>query len=495
MKKIAVCIPTYNHPDTVKDVLNQCIYDYNDYGVDIFYFDGSSDDKTKNVVDDFIRKGFPNLFYFHVEDKNGEERFNMIMSAEGSLSEYEYIWYAKDRSFCLEDSLKKIFEIAERHPDIIFFGMLAKFSCDELVYDNSVEFYRDWGWLATSMDVTIVRRETLLNKFYRNKYQNEYWRHFMLIFNELANLEKVHIVVLNSQCARLFNSNLTKSMWTGKVFKIWIDEWISANENLNEIYHVYMNKIIKMATSLPWILGGEERLMELHELGVLHPECLDGIQKYWERVSDVPFDIVRQIAEGNYNLKNCVVDENIKDLNDLTDKKYEELYSYKDVFLEYENRIIKLFECFLQVPSPDTLLVLERCLDDGDTIKQLAFMYMASLNRIKKIVKIVRMEYQYSYVLFTTGMNTFSDVSDKYQKTIYMLRRIDLGENEDFVFEGIEWLVQNQISPCVVKIMCEEELLANHIRICNTLATVYEELSQYEVAAVFSNLRIDRKEN
>lgn len=465
MKKIAVCIPTYNHPDTVEDVLGRCINVYNAYGLDFFYFDGSTDDRTKNVVAAFIEKGFSNLYYFHIEDKNGEERFNMIMSAEGVLSEYEYIWYCKDRSYCTENSIEKIVETAGKHPDIIFFGMLVEFASDELVYDNSVDFYGDWGWLATSMDVAIVRRETILKNFYRDKYMNEYWRHFMLIFNELANLDKVQIVVLNSKCAGLYNSNLTKSMWTDKVFKIWIDEWISANENLNEIYHVYMDRIIKMATSLPWILGGERRLVELHELGVLNPECLDVIQKDWDRVSDVPFEKVRQIAEG------------------------------KAKTIDFENKIIELFECFLQVPVSDTLFVLEKCLNDFDDAKQSSIGASETLKTIRKIARIVRMEFQCGYVPFIEELHTFSEVLDKYQKTVSMLQLLDVGEDEDIVFEGIQWLVQNLISPCVVKVICEEEQLENHKKVCNTLAVVYEELSQHEVSDVFLNLQIDKGEN
>ena len=66
-------------------------------------------------------------------------------------------------------------------------------------------------------------------------------------------------------------------------------------------HHPYKENVIKKATSLPWILGDIPRLVELHELGVLTDESLDEVLMDWEKVSDIPVDIVAKIAHGNYD--------------------------------------------------------------------------------------------------------------------------------------------------------------------------------------------------
>ena len=56
--------------------------------------------------------------------------------------------------------------------------------------------------------------------------------------------------------------------------------------------------VIKRTASFPWILGDLNALKDLHERGVLTPEYFEEIKVFWEKVSNIPLEVLRQIAYG-----------------------------------------------------------------------------------------------------------------------------------------------------------------------------------------------------
>ena len=48
-KSIAWCVLTYNNPDVVYDVWESNIYKYKNMGIDVYFFDSSTNEQTKAV--------------------------------------------------------------------------------------------------------------------------------------------------------------------------------------------------------------------------------------------------------------------------------------------------------------------------------------------------------------------------------------------------------------------------------------------------------------
>lgn len=123
-----------------------------------------------------------------------------------------------------------------------------------------------------------------------------------MLFDRLAELEDVNISVLSDAETQIYNSPLGKSGWENGIFDIWKDDFVQENDNLPSCYDEFKDHVIKYTASLPWILGGIPRLMELHQKGILTEERYDDIIKNWERVSDIPKETVREIASGCYDM-------------------------------------------------------------------------------------------------------------------------------------------------------------------------------------------------
>lgn len=311
MKKIAMCVLTYNHAEVVDKVLNFCVQDYYELGIDIYYYDGSEGDDTKNVIEKYIAKGYDNIYYIR-ESGGVPKRFEMICKGEQLVHEYKYIWISKDRSFCIKPSLEKIVDATDSDSDVIFLGTIkAEGLCDK-EYDDHVSFYGDWGWLATSMDTAIYKQESMLMDYYDGKYENIFGLHYQLLFCKLAELENIKIRVLYDDI-RISGLPEIKSVWHDQIFTIWKDDWIRVNELLPACYDPYKKIVIKCGATLPWLLGGIDRLIELHDEGILVPERLGEIEQNWEMVSDVPFSKVVEIANGTYDKKHDLTQ--ISDIN------------------------------------------------------------------------------------------------------------------------------------------------------------------------------------
>ena len=299
MKKIALCVFTYEHPETIDEVLENCIEYYYEYGIDIYYYDASKDLKTQEVIKKYREKGFDNIYHIHLPEN--DERAEMAFRGEFLKKEYDYIWPSKDRSFCSKDVLEKIIMTLEDEHDVVLIGCLLNREDQKILYDDPVQFYCDWAWIATSIDTVIYNKKTMLAGFKKWKITIPFNWFYTFLFQKLAEMPKTDICVLAGKNMQILCSKKSASGWIPQVFEVWKDLWIEANDALPACYESYKAKVLKETASLPWILGGVRRLVELHEMGILVPQKLDAIKINWERVSDVPFDVVAAIAEDNFD--------------------------------------------------------------------------------------------------------------------------------------------------------------------------------------------------
>lgn len=300
MKSVAIGIPTYHHPEAVNEILSLTAQYLYDLHIDVYYYDGSSDTKTKEVVENFRNKGFTNLYHLHFPEDNS--RAEMIFNGHGMLREYDYIWPSKDRCMFTDEVLTAVIEALEEDPDILCLNQtFAYHGIQKRIYHEPTEFYRVHGWIATSINTIIYKKSSMIGSFKNWIYPelfNPYYNH---LFHTLAQMDKMNICVLYGDHIMIHNSTDVVSQWENKVFKVWKDDWITVNDLLPECYAPYKDSVIKITASLPWLLGDVERLQEFYEKGLLTPETMSQVEPNWERVSYVPIEIVREIAAGTFD--------------------------------------------------------------------------------------------------------------------------------------------------------------------------------------------------
>lgn len=353
---VAMCIPTYNRANVVEDTLSRGIEGYAKMGIDLYYYDGSDNDDTRKVVEKYINKGYKNIKYMSLPTE--PNRSAMIYAGKGLDKEYDYIWPVKDRVWFEEPTLRAVEKAMEKGFDAIFLGVLWSYAHPGIgtkTYENPKEFYLDWGYLVTSLDVNIFKYDSMLAELsYEEltKY-NPSFIHFQIMFQQLAEGKKsVRALIGNDIVA--YNSQLGTSGWKKNAFLTWEERWIDVNEKLPECYNEYKDEVIKHAGRLPWIFGNVDSIIEFKECGALSPENLDSVLKNWDRVSDIPKEKVVAIANGTYDKRHDLdlvpkeIDEFLGLMIQMEEfvklgKLKKERIPYDDVFQGIMNKIVKKY--------------------------------------------------------------------------------------------------------------------------------------------------------
>lgn len=302
---IAVQVLTHNHHEVVADVLNNCAEHYKRCGIEIYYYDSSDNDETQKLIEDYISRGYDNLIYVRLEvNTNTYQKRDMVYSGMGLKKNYRYVWISKDRAYVDESALQEIIDTAEESYDVI---LTATRAGDKTYIDSAEELYHRWAPISSSMNAVILSRETILKDYSISNYDG-YPRymmdfgHFYILYEKLAHIQNPRIARIDMS-KRIHNSELSMSTWVSEAFTVWKDSWIDVNDALPDIYDPYKDYIIKKVAGLPWILAERNRLIQLHEMGVLTPEMLPQALDRWERISDIPKEVVMAIANDEYDIR------------------------------------------------------------------------------------------------------------------------------------------------------------------------------------------------
>lgn len=302
MKSIAIGILTYYHPEAVQEMLSLSAQYLYDLQIDVYYYDGSGDTRTKEVVESFRDKGFTNLYHLHYPESSQEDRAEMIFSGQGMLHEYDYIWPSKDRCMFTDEVMKAVRDILEEDPDVVCLNKtFDHHGIHKLIYHEPTKFYEIHGWDATSINTILFKKSTMIGSFQHWIYPTLFNFYYSHLFHTLARMDTMNICVLYGDHIMIYDSPSAFSLWENNVFKIWKDDWIKVNDLLPECYAPYKDYVIKVTASLPWLIGDVKRLQDFHNKGLLTPETMSKVEPNWERVSYVPIEIVREIAAGTYD--------------------------------------------------------------------------------------------------------------------------------------------------------------------------------------------------
>lgn len=299
---IAMCMFTHNHPETVAQVLAATCLNYYLHGIDVYWYDSSEGDETEKIVRAWINRGYTNLYYVAVKGLIPGDKWSIISKGEGLSKQYDYIWPAKDRTIWPSKTLDAVIEHIAECPDIMYLEVRGSASEPEkTIYGDGITLYQKHSLGLTSIDTTIYKYDSVFSDtaaFYEAMENTLSFPHFYMVLKKMAEARNLRLCVLQGSRINLYDIK-TESGWLGRgqAFKVWKDSWIMVNEALPNCYAPYRDQVIKYVASQPWLLGGIERLKELKAAGALTVENLGEIEKDWERVSDIPFEEVRRIAE------------------------------------------------------------------------------------------------------------------------------------------------------------------------------------------------------
>lgn len=299
--RIAMCLYTHNHKKTIEYLLPNICMNYLIHGIDVYVMDSSEDEETHKLIQEWVKKGFTNLFYYAAKGYNIQDKLIESFSNPYFAERYDYIWPCKDRTIWPIFTLDAISDSIDKQ-DLVYLEVRGDNNLPERQdFEGGIELYKYHSLGLTSIDTTLYRTKTFCeNKEIIRKIvqKTPSFPHFYYALYIAAEKSDACICVLQGKRVHLYNINLSGSEWGKQVFEVWKDKWVAVNDLLPDCYAPYKEFVIKFVASQPWLLGGKEKLQELKDKKILTPEILTAVQTNWERVSDIPFEYVKNLAES-----------------------------------------------------------------------------------------------------------------------------------------------------------------------------------------------------
>lgn len=311
--KIACCVFTHNHAETMKDILDRAFPVYCHFGIDIYIYDDSTDQLTEDIVLEYIERQSGHIFYIDAHMTSGaEEKTLYALKGYGFEKEYDYIWIAKDRVCFSENYLRRLLCVLERKADVIM-GMdvnnrwSVDRQCNCLSYEDPVKFYRDFGFYTTNYEMLCVRVEPLVSGTDWDKYEKEYhvdstnpFNRYVWLFERFTEIKDITIEICPYESGDMYISPYSNSGWWSDLFPLWIDKWVSVNYTLPEIYAPYKMEVIKALTNRIDKFGSVEQMMNYHEQGIFTSGVFEKYKSMWQFITEIPIEWLRLIAEDDY---------------------------------------------------------------------------------------------------------------------------------------------------------------------------------------------------
>lgn len=293
MCKLAICVPTYNRADMIEEMLIRCIEIYQNKGVDIYFFDSSSDERTETVVLRYKEK-YHNVYYRkYPEDLHSNRKVLEIYKELLETAGYEYLWLCPDYIQLTSPGLELVLRQCEQELDVCVFNYRDVEQIGMKTYQDVNTLFLDCAWHMSSYMATMIRSASFKDieweKFYE-KYtvpKRINFSHLALYFEQLAKLPAVkaaHVPVPVSHIR--VSSYRENSFWKKEVFYTWCTCWPDTIKALPECYHSKSKVIFKQGINskiLSWNNFLSLRREKIYDIHVYQEYCRE-----WKNLTDVP---------------------------------------------------------------------------------------------------------------------------------------------------------------------------------------------------------------
>lgn len=152
MKKLAICIPTYNRPQylmTMLETIRIQINDYNRDRIQICVSDNASEDSYENVIN--FMESLDVEFKYSRMDKNYGADINFLKAVE--IADAEYCWLAGDDDGIVDGAIDIVLDYLDNNSDIsVFWG-------NRIICDKHLKPFLKDNWTCLKKDFIIDFKE------------------------------------------------------------------------------------------------------------------------------------------------------------------------------------------------------------------------------------------------------------------------------------------------------------------------------------------------
>lgn len=301
--KVALCIPTYERSDMVRDFLVKCSSYFFDEEIDIYYFDSSVSNDTEEIINSWPDR--ERLFYYRFPPEiEGDEKACFIYQCYGFKYDYDFVWLSNDS-----------YQIQREALHLIMMNLLPEYdmvniSPQKQDYDhNGLRVFtnpEDYLWTCLynigRYGNVIVNKKTLLDGIDWEKYKYLFYDskvkaygNVLFYFIRLSELDQMRALYMPLFGSELRDSNLKKaSNWRHNMFHVWCDNWVNAVELLPDCFKD-KNEITKKFI-MTMCIHDKNDFLQYRKEGIFNHKIYKDYKSVWEKIVDTPKPIIFLIS-------------------------------------------------------------------------------------------------------------------------------------------------------------------------------------------------------
>lgn len=156
MKNLAICIPTYNRSEVLKDTFDYELDACRDLGIDIYLYDSSTDGKTKELVESLSEYG--NLYHIEINTTvTLDEKVVMIYQSYKREKKHDYLWLVGDSVGFSRDLLTQVLEAIQSEPTMILVNNDDLQNLGNKEYHDVREIFRELFWKSVLWGSILIK--------------------------------------------------------------------------------------------------------------------------------------------------------------------------------------------------------------------------------------------------------------------------------------------------------------------------------------------------
>lgn len=267
--KLCVIIPTYNHPLHILEWLNYSYDSFVKNGIDVHIYDSSNNEETKKI---YNSKKWLNVYYHYYLNKDSVPDEKVYFAFQSLCNEYDYFCLCGDGTLLeldkMIDNFENNFEVVHYcSTDLNINNMNFNNKC--LYYNSGPEFASAFMHSLTLYGSTICSKK-LVKSFLNLNFEKYKMSGFYPQFAYLEVLTKESKIKV--QLGDYYKASNQKqihdsgSYTSGKLFDLWIDNWINLVNNLPVEYNDVKEKIMKTESKGCFSIKG---MFKVRKYGIL----------------------------------------------------------------------------------------------------------------------------------------------------------------------------------------------------------------------------------
>lgn len=254
---VALCVPTYERSDIVEDFLANCSAYYIEAGIDIYYYDSSVSDKTKDIVCEWPDQ--EHIHYIRMpSDLHANAKAYKIFQGYGFEKSYDFIWLSGDAYQCSKPAIEQLMPNLNLEYDIVEVCREDLKNVGTRVFTDPNEYMQLCIHNTGVFGAIILNTHTMLNgvdwAYYEKKFLVEpliSYSHISFYFYRILELDRFCAFCL-SMTPRLIRYSKLKieSSWIKNYFYIQCEGFVQTIKGLPD-YYTNKEQVLTDARTLP----------------------------------------------------------------------------------------------------------------------------------------------------------------------------------------------------------------------------------------------------